>query len=404
MFKEYFHLAIRNIKKRALRSWLTILGIVIGVFLVVSLLSLSEGLNNAVMGQLQAVGNNIVMIMPGEGGIDPTSIIGGVELDQNHLQAIERTRGVEMVLEMPYSAKPIRYENTTKTALMMGINFEEGLDLMKSDMGFEIREGQFPRPGRREILVGHLVPKDVFEGIRPGDQVTAGGRKFTVSGILKSLGSNQDDNSIIFELSDYRTVTDTTEGTPNAIARIADGYEVNNVVTAIENSLEEVGKRRRGEESPSFSVMSSESMIEMVENVLGVIQAGIIAFASIAILVGAIGIMNTMFTSVKERTKEIGILKAVGATKNHINGLFLVESGLIGTIGGLLGIIMGMGFAKLGEIAIAQAGFGIPLEAHFSISMILLTLFFSFLLGCISGYLPAKKAAKLNPVDALMYE
>lgn len=404
MIKEYFHLAIRNIRKRALRSWLTILGIVIGVFLVVSLLSLSEGLNNAVMSQLQSVGSNIIMITPGEGGMNPTSMIGDLKLEDNHLQAIERTRGVETVLQMPYTAQPIRHRNTSETVLISGVNMEEGLDLIRENMGFEVREGNFPRPGRREVVIGNLVPKDIFEGIEPGDKITAGGREFTVSGILKSLGNSQDDNSIIFELSDYRAVTDTTEGTPIAIAKVAEGYDVNTVVSSIERSLEETAKRKRSETSPGFSVMSSESMIEMVENVLGIIQAGIISFASIAIIVGAIGIMNTMFTSVKERTKEIGILKAVGATRRHINGLFLVESGLIGTIGGLLGVVLGMGFAKLGEIAISQAGFGIALEAHFSLTMIFVTLFSSFLLGCLSGYFPAKTAAKLNPVDALTYE
>ncbi|MGM0439087.1 MAG: ABC transporter permease [Patescibacteria group bacterium] len=401
---EYFKLAYRNIKKRALRSWLTILGIIIGVFLVVSLLSLSEGLNNAVMGQLQAVGTDIVMIMPGSGGLDATSFVGGAELKDRHIQAIERTRGVEVVLEMPYTAQTLRFRDRTETNLVTGLDMQDGLDMAINDMGFEIREGEFPRPGRREVLLGHLVPRDTFPDIEPGDQITASGRKFTVAGILKSLGNNQDDNSIIFDLEDYRDVTDTTEGTPVAVARVEEGQDVNRVVANIERSLDEVGKRKRGEDSPSFSVMSSEAMIEMVESILGLIQAGIIAFASIAIIVGAIGIMNTMFTSVRERTKEIGVLKAVGAKKKHIHSIFLVESGMIGLVGGTLGIILGIGFAKLGEIAIAQAGIGLTLEAHFSVNMILITLFFSFLLGCGSGYFPAKKAAKLNPVDALMYE
>lgn len=402
MIKEYFHLAIRNIRKRVLRSWLTILGIVIGVFLVVSLISLSEGLNHAVMGQLQAVGSDIVMIMP---RMNPTSMIGGSKLEDSHLQAIERTRGVETVLQMPYTAQPLRFKDTSEVALIMGLDMEEGLDLVKENMGFEVRKGHFPRSGRREVVVGNLVPKDIFEGIEPGDKIIAGGKEFTVSGVLKSLGNSQEDNSIVFELSDYRDITNTTEGTPVAVAKVADGYEINAVVASIERSLEETAKRKRSETSPGFSVMSSESMLEMVENVLGIIQAGIIAFASIAIIVGAIGIMNTMFTSVKERTKEIGVLKAVGATRKHINGLFLVESGLIGTIGGCIGVILGMGFAKVIEIAISQnPNFVFTIEAHFSMTMVGLTLVFSFLLGCLSGFLPARSASRLNPVDALMQE
>jgi len=405
MIKEYFKLAFRNIRKRALRSWLTILGIIIGVFLVVSLLSLSEGLNKAIMGELQAVGSNIVMVMPGEGGYDMTALIGGQELENTEMEAIRRARGVDVALEMPWQIKNVRWQQTSESVLLWAVDLQTGTEVMRTDMGWDVRDGQFARPGRREIMVGHLVPGNIFPGLEPGDEVTVSGRKFTVSGILRSLGNREDDTSIIFDLPDYRAVTDTTEGTPVAIVRVEDGYDINLAVSNIERALEETMIRRRGEDSPSFSVMTSEAMIEMVESILGIIQAGIIAFASIAILVGAIGIMNTMFTSVRERTKEIGILKAVGAKKRHISTLFLVESGMIGLIGGVLGAISGIGFARLGEWVMAQnPDILFTIEAQFSLGMIAPVLFFSFLLGCVSGYFPAQKAAKLNPVDALMYE
>ncbi len=402
---EYFRLAYRNIKKRALRSWLTILGIIIGVFLVVSLISLSEGLNKAVMGELQAVGSNIVMVMPGEGGYDMTALIGGQELKNAEMEAIRRARGVDVALEMPWQIKTVRWRQSSESVLLWALDFQTGTDVARTDMGWDVREGEFARPGRREVMVGHLVPRNIFPELEVGDEITVSGRKFTVSGILKSLGNREDDNSIIFDLPDYRAVTDTTEGTPIALVRVLDDYDIDLAVANIERALDETMVRRRGDDSPSYSVMTSEAMIEMVESILGIIQAGILAFASIAILVGAIGIMNTMFTSVRERTKEIGILKAVGAKRKHINKLFLIESGMIGLLGGLLGTLLGMGFAKLGEWVIAQnPDMLFTIEAYFSIDMILMTLLFSFLLGCISGYLPAQKAAKLNPVDALMYE
>ncbi len=402
---EYFRLAYRNIKKRALRSWLTIFGIIIGVFLVVSLLSLSEGLNRAVMGELQAVGSNMIMVMPGEGGYDMTALIGGQELGRAEMDAIRRARGVEVALEMPWKIRNVRWRQTSDSVLLWALDFQTGTDVARTDMGWDVREGSFARSGRREVMVGHLVPRNIFPGLEVGDEITVSGRKFIVSGILRSLGNREDDNSIVFDLPDYRAVTDTTEGTPIALVRVEDDYDIDLAVSNIERALEETMVRRRGDDSPSFSVMTSEAMIEMVESILGIIQAGILAFASIAILVGAIGIMNTMFTSVRERTKEIGILKAVGAKRKHINKLFLVESGMIGLVGGILGTVMGMGVAKLGEWALAQNADALfTIQAHFSPNMIILTLLFSFLLGCISGYLPAKKAAKLNPVDALMYE
>ncbi len=404
MIKEYFKIAVRNIKKRALRSWLTILGIVIGAFLVVSLISLSEGLNKAVMGELQAVGTNIVMVVPGE-GFDMTAMFGGLQLKNQEMDAIRRARGVEVALEMPWKIENVRWRQESESVLLWALDLQTGTDVARVDMGWDVREGSFARPGRREVMVGNLVPRNIFPGIKPGDEITVSGRKFTVSGILRSLGNREDDSSIIFDLSDYRAVTGTVEGTPVGIVRIEDGYDIDLAISNIERSLEEVMVRRRGEDSPSFTVLSSEAMIEMVENILGVIQAGIIAFASIAILVGAIGIMNTMFTSVRERTKEIGVLKAVGAKRKHISALFLIESGMIGLFGGLMGIITGLGAARFGQFILDQnPDVLISIEAQAPFYLIFYTLLFSFLLGCLSGLLPARRAARLDPVDALMYE
>jgi putative ABC transport system permease protein len=128
------------------------------------------------------------------------------------------------------------------------------------------------------------------------------------------------------------------------------------------------------------------------------------AFASIAILVGGIGIMNTMYTSVRERTKEIGILKAVGARKRNIITIFLFEAGIIGLIGGVGGVALGLLLALSVQMFLAKSGSVFFLEAHISIWLILFGLGFSFVVGCLSGYLPARQAAKLEPVDALRYE
>ena len=150
--------------------------------------------------------------------------------------------------------------------------------------------------------------------------------------------------------------------------------------------------------------MTSETVTDMVENIMGVLQAGVVAFASIAIVVGGIGIMNTMYTSVKERTKEIGILKAVGARRGQISSIFLFEAGIIGLIGGVGGVALGVGLALLAQAILASPQAMIQLEAHISVWLILFGLGFSFAVGCLSGYFPAKQAAKLEPVDALRYE
>jgi len=173
-------------------------------------------------------------------------------------------------------------------------------------------------------------------------------------------------------------------------------------VEKIKESLDESRKKKRGEDLPSFSVLSSEKLTGIVEDIMALIQAAIFGFASIAIAVGGIGIMNTMYTSVHERIKEVGIMKAVGAKNKTIVIIFLVESGLVGLLGGLGGVILGLGLAKIVEIYF-QIHPVFYLKAVVSPQLILFGLAFSFLVGCISGFLPARSASKLQPIAALRY-
>ncbi len=399
---KYFKIAVKNLKVRPLRSWLTILGIIIGIFLVVSLLSLSEGLKESVMRELRMMGGDLIIVVPGEDII--SGMIGGSELSESDLLAIERSRGVETVIAMPWGMEVVRHQNEAKTTFLTGISLDKGTDIFREDMGWNTTQGEFPRSGRREVLVGDLVPKELFPGMKIGDEIIIKGRRFTVAGILRSLGNRQDDSMIILDIDDYRAVTGHREGSPMAMAKVSPGFEVEDVVENIKNSLEDTRKRRVGEESTGFSVLASDTVSNMVESIMGMLQAAVFAFASIAILVGGIGIMNTMFTSVKERTREIGILKAVGAKRNHIVMIFLFESGIIGLIGGAGGVIFGIMLSKGIEFALSYRSQFVYLQAHVSPLLIIFGLTFSFLIGCASGYFPARNAAKLEPVDALRYE
>jgi putative ABC transport system permease protein len=387
-----------------MRSWLTVLGIVIGIFLVVSLLSLSEGLKESVMRELRMMGGDIIIVYPGETSDLMTTMMGGVELKKKDIEAIRRADGVDVVLEMPWAGSMVRHFQETKMTLVYGIDLDDGLSLLRDNMGWEMVDGEFPRPGRREVMVGNLVPKDLFPEMIAGDSVNIQGKEFTVSGVLRSLGNKQDDLVVAMDLSDFREATGKREGTPVAMVRLKEGYDTNIVAENIERELEQSMTRRRDEDSPSFSVMTSETVTDMVDNIMGMIQMAVVSFASIAILVGGIGIMNTMYTSVKERTKEIGVLKAVGAKRSDITKIFLFEAGIIGTIGGIGGVVLGLLLAISIEIYFSQIHPVFYLEAHISIWLVLFGLGFSFVVGCLSGFLPARQGAKMKPVDALRYE
>lgn len=398
--KEYFQLALRNLRSRHLRSWLTIFGIVIGVFLIISLISLSGGLQETIMTQLKMMGSDLIMVMPGEMQDMMVAIMGGMELSDADIRTIERTRGVQTVVSFPYAAEVTRYEGAAKITFLAGIDWKKALTVLKEDMGWQTIEGSFPRSGRREVLIGSIVSKDVFPGIEIGDEIIIKGRKFQVSGVLMSLGSRQDDSMIVLDLEDFRAVTGKREGTPMAIVKADSSFDIDIVVKNIKTALEETGKRKVGQDTPSFSVLTSETVSDMVGTVMAILQIVIFAFASIAIIVGGIGIMNTMYTSVRERTREIGIMKAVGAKNSAVLSIFLIESGIIGIIGGIGGTVLGIIFAKSIEIY-GQVHPMFYITASVSPGLIIFGLFFSLLIGCLSGFFPAKRAAKLKPVEAL---
>ena len=400
---EYFRIALRNLRKRSVRSWLTILGVVIGIFMVASLLSLSEGIKQSILRELRVMGGDLIMVFPGELQDIITTFIGGLELSDSDLEAILRARGVGEVVPWRQKAELIRWEDTGKTALIGGVPLYEAAAVLQQDVGMTLVEGSWPQRGKREVLVGNLLPKDIFPGLKAGERISIKGTNFEVAGVLRSLGNRQDDSMVFMDLEVFGNVTGRKDGAQAAIVKVASGSSAKEVANNIKKELEESRKRRAGAETPSFSVLTGEEAAETIGNVMAIVQFVIMAFASIAILVGAIGIMNTMYTSVYERTKEIGILKAVGAKRKDIIAIFLIESGVIGLVGGIGGVILGFAAAQIVELY-GQFHPILYIKASSSLWLAITALAFAFLVGAASGYFPARKAASLNPVEALRYE
>lgn len=403
MIKEYIKIAIKSLRRRPVRSWLTMIGVIIGIFLIISLLSLSEGVKTAIMQQLRMMGKDLIMIMPGELTDIVTTFIGGLELTDDDIEAIKKAKGVDVVVPMTYKGEAMRHKGEKKTVLLCGVPIEDGLDLLRTDMGLGLEEGRWPIPGKREIFVGYLVPEDIFPEMKVGAEVTVRGKQFKVVGILKSVGNKSDDSQVYVDLDIFREITGERTGAKIVMAKAKPDYLVEEVVENIKENLERTRKRKRGEDLPSYTVLSSDKITGIVGNVMNLMQVAIFGFASIAIVVGGIGIMNTMYTSVHERIREIGIMKAVGAKSKTIILIFLIEAGFFGLVGGIGGIVLGLGLAKIVEIYCQTQNLFL-LKASITPQLILFGLAFSFIIGCLSGFFPAKKASKLKPVDALRYE
>jgi len=401
--REYFNIAVRNIRTRSLRSFLTILGIVIGVFLIISLLSLSEGLKSTINQQLQAMGGEMVMVMPGSDEDLLTSMMfGGAKLQKEDMEAIKKAKGVDKVLGFSYTGAIVRFKEESKQIAIGGYDpWKEGLDILSIFQGWSLSDGKWPSKGN-ELLIGSRVATGIFsKEVRAGSEMVIKGRKFKVAGVLNSLGSKQDDSMVYMDMSIYQDITGEKRGTAAyAMVKLEDGVDENAVAENIEEVLRETRKRRSGTDEADFSVITSEKMGAIAGNILGVIQIVIFGFAGIAIIVGGIGITNSMFTSVRERTKEIGIMKAIGAKNSAILLIFLFEAGIVGLIGGIGGTLLGSMLAK----GIELYGQIHPLfyfTASINIGLVVFGLVFSFIVGCVSGVLPARAAAKLKPVEAL---
>ena len=401
--KEYFKIAFRNLRTRSLRSWLTIFGIVIGVFLIVSLLSLSQGVQETINEQLSALGGEMIFVMPGdESNPFMGMMMGGDKLEREDIEAIKKSKGVEDVLTMSYRSSVMRYKEESKTIFIAGVPWKLGMDILKRFQGWSLSDGRWPIIGRREVVVGQQVVNEIFKDeVKVNTEAIIKGSKFKIVGILNSLGSKSDDSFVYMDMDLFQDITGEKRGSAQmAMVKIEEGASEDKVAEAIKESLAKTRKRRIGTDAADFAVITSSKISGITEGIMKVIEFAIAAFAGIAILVGAIGIMNTMFTSVRERTREIGIMKAIGAKNSAVLTIFLVEAGIIGLGGGIGGIILGVTLAE----AIELYGQAHPLfyfSASITPGLIIFSIAFSFLIGSLAGLFPARGAAKLKPVEAL---
>jgi putative ABC transport system permease protein len=378
------------------------IGIFIGVTAVVSLISLGQGLQDSINEEFQKIGTNRIIITPGSGAFGPT---GGAltigKLTEDDLEVVKRVKGVDIAAGVLTKSTKVEFKDEIQYMGIWGFPTDkDGEDLIDGTNFFDIEKGrQFKNGDRYKVILGYSVAEDTFDKkILVGSKMMINDQAFSVVGIQKKAGTGVHDVIIRIPLETARELFDEPEEISTIFAFTQNGFEPEAVVESIEKDL----RKRRGvdEGEEDFSVSTASQTIEQLNQVLDIVTIVIVGIAGISILVGGIGIMNTMYTTVLERTKEIGVIKALGAKNNQIMFLFLVESGMLGMVGGLIGLILGLGIAKLGEYLAVALGADI-FKIHISVSLIVGALLFSFLLGSLSGLLPARQASLLQPVEAL---
>ena len=403
MISDYFSFALKNLKYRGLRSWLTMLGIFIGIAAVVSLISLGTGLQTAVTGQFSTLSVDTLTINNQGTGFGPPGSTSVVKLNNHDLKLVESNSGVKLAISRLIRIVSVEFNGVREFKYIGSVpeNSEERKFVYDS-LGVNVQEGRLLESGDYgKIVVGNdFTDENVFEKeIRVGTKLKINGKDYEVIGILEKASSFTI-NSVVFMLDgDMKNLLDIGDEIDMIVAQVENKNDVEKVAKSLEEDFLKDRNLKVGEED--FAVQTPLQAISGVNNVLNIINLIVGGIAAISLLVGGIGIMNSMYTSVLERTGEIGVMKAVGAKNGDILIIFLIESGLLGLVGGIIGAILGLGMA-FGVASIAGAALGgIDLGVKISYPLLFGAISFSFFIGILSGVLPAMQAAKLNVVDAL---
>lgn len=389
MLKEILRMSIDNIVHNKMRSFLTILGIVIGVGSIIALMLIGEGATGSIQSQLSGLGGNKLTV-----SITGTPIKSG--LSEQDLVGLTTLSDVTAVSPSTSARSSVVYGDIVqKNVSIAGRSysfFEADSSLLQLGRGLN----RLDIENRSHVaLLGSNMAKGLFGNRSPiGSDVTIGGREFLVVGVLTSSGgfsfSSLDDSVVV----PYNTAERALGGTRVSSIDVffAEGSSVTEVRAALEARLTTTFDGR----NDVFSIFNQQDMLDMMETVTATLTMLLAGIAAISLLVGGIGIMNMMLVSVTERTNEIGLRKSLGAEPLHIMLQFLIEAVIICLLGGVVGIIFGGLLAYAGSLLI---GFEFVLTAF----PIILSVGFSVAVGLIFGIAPARKASNLNPIDALRY-
>ena len=404
VYREIFFDAASSISAHKLRSSLTILGIIIGIFSVVVMVSIGAGVKRDINNKFNSIGTNLILILPGSGKTRMLATGSRQSLTLTDVESIASVPYVKYISYQRSSSAQVIYNNINKNSVVNGIS-PEYFDTMNIAMA----EGQnFSTQdyyqGNLTAIVGVNVAKDFFGSANPiGKVIHIANTPVQIIGIISPKGTgiggvSQDDQIFI----PYNTFVRRVMGTkfPNVVQMIAISCQSGDYTSYVEDTVTKllrINHRLNGNQENDFDIRNLSEIIATANSVITMITLLLSAIAAISLVVGSIGIMNMMLVSVTERTKEIGIRKAIGSTDSNILFQFLCEAVMISLLGSIIGLLLGVA-----TLYILSHFFSVSVQiSYFAIA---LSIGVSVLVGLISGIFPAIKAAKLTPIDALRYE
>jgi len=390
--------AISDFKRSKVRTFLTALGITIGVLSVVMLIALGLGLKNYLKEQFENLGANLVMILPGSGfgggggsGSFGAGLVTGTKFDEADIASLRRIPNLKYTVPLYFSSTLIETEKEKKGGYLMGVN-EEHFELMNAKLiKGEVFSKSEVQARAKVAVLGYTLADDLFDQAEDGvgKIIRFENSRFKVIGVLEKTGDREQDTSVIIP---YKTTFGAINPDKTFWA-IYMGVESENDVPDVKKKAEEILLKKYDKED--FSVTEQSELLSTVNQIFNIVNGVLVAIGSISLLVGGIGIMNIMYATVNERTKEVGIRRAVGATEKDILKQFMVEAVVLSLLGGLIGLIL----ASLMVLVIR-----IFFPASISLFAVIITLAISSGIGIFFGVFPARRAAKLPPIEAIRYE
>ena len=405
MIKEILKYSILNIWHRKLRSFLSVLSIVIGIMAIVALSSFGIGIQDYIEDMAKKMGTDKLMVMPRDymsaGG--ETNVV----LNENDLEFLEKIKGVNEVTGMMMSIAKIKFKNYQEIyPYVMGMSTDSKAKILVEEMfaGYGVGEGRNLEKGDvLKVVLGYnyLVPDKAFKkAISVGDKIEINDVELKVVGFYEEIGNPADDLNVYLSLEGYEEIF----GNENyffILLRATPNQDSVKLADRVKEKFRKHRDQKEGEED--FFVQTYEEMIATYGAVTDILIIILVLIALISVFVAAVNIANTMYTSVLERTKEIGVMKSIGAKNKFILFIFVVESGILGLVGGIIGVYLGYLVAKGGGMIAASQGLAM-LKPAFPLWLMGGSLLFAFLVGAFSGLLPAIGASKQKPVDSLRYE
>lgn len=391
-------LAWSNLSHRRLRSWLTLLGIFAGIAAIVALISLGQGLQGAVTGQFAAIGVNYFSVQGAGSNFGPPGTNAVGKITEDDVRLLEEIPGVEMAIGRYIKSTILTSQDIEENGFVGSVAEGEKGEKVIELMNNKIETGRIITGSDYSAIT--LGASITFDNRVPdiGEKVTINDEVLRVVGLLEKTGNPINDNIVLMSERRTEDLFDTEE-----YSIIMVSVDENADLEEVRDEAERKLRRDRGQDigEEDFVISSPQEALDALNEILTTVQILLVGIAAISLIVGGIGIANTMYTAVLERKREIGVMKSIGATNNNILSIFLFESGFLGLAGGFIGLLLGIGISKAVEAIVFYSYGQTLLQATIPAWLIIGSLILAFALGALSGTLPARQAAKLDPVESL---